>query len=514
MKAIIKPFHCQGKISAIPSKSAAHRALICAATADGPSRIRLDRSSQDIDATVEALISLGAAIQRDPQGFDVMPIPHQYNRHTIEENPLGRPGQNDPGQAVFPLVNARESGSTLRFLLPVAAVNFATVGFIGEGRLPERPIGPLMAAMAANGAKFSADQLPLTIQGPMTGTAYHLPGDISSQFISGLLLAAPGLKNTVEIHLNSTLESKDYVNITLDVMKRFGVLVNRTTDGYEVPSGQHFGARDYAVEGDWSNAAFFLAGGALKGDITMTGLNINSVQGDRGILAVLKDFGATIEIRQSSGSNERIESTAGSSASKAEMIHPIETNQHIEMDHMFRTYYQDESDLDVDNNLDVENNLDVGSDPKLMAEIGNDGIVDIRITAGTRRNIDVDLSVMPDALPILAVLAASVDGGVSRFTNGRRLRLKESDRLQSVATMIQSLGGVVRELEDGLEVMGTGGLTGGTTASFGDHRLAMAAAMAAIIAKGPVVIEEPWVVEKSYPDFYKDLEKIGGRGNV
>lgn len=136
------------------------------------------------------------------------------------------------------------------------------------------------------------------------------------------------------------------------------------------------------------------------------------------------------------------------------------------------------------------------------------------MSAGTRRNINVDLSRMPDALPILAVLAAAVDGGISRFTNGRRLRLKESDRLHTVATMIRDLGGEVRELEDSLEVMGTGGLKGGTTASFNDHRLAMAAAMAAIICTGPVEIEQPLAVQKSYPGFFEDLKKIGGIVNA
>ncbi len=446
MKMIIEPFRAEGSLSAIPSKSAAHRALICAATAVGDSRILLDKSSVDIDATAQALNSVGADIERTDYGFLVRPIQPNIkdgnNRNDADAD--ADEDEDEVRITAEPLVNARESGSTLRFLLPIAAVNFDRVRFTGEGRLPQRPIGPLLEAMSANGAVFSDTKLPLTIERRMTGTSYRLPGDISSQFVSGLLMASPGLLGDVEIHLSSTLESEDYVNITLAVMADFGVTAEKTADGFRVPGGQTFRGRTSKIEGDWSNAAFFLAAGALSGKVSLTGLDPCSVQGDRGILEVLEAFGArlTWETEEKTG-------------------------------------------------------------PATGASV-------ITCSSGERHNITVDLTRMPDSLPILAVLAASADTGVSYFTNGRRLRLKESDRLHTVAAMITDLGGRVRELPDSLEVFGTGGLQGGTTSSFGDHRLAMAAAVAAVISNSPVVIEDAQAVEKSYPGFYEDLKKTGG----
>ena len=419
MTVRIDPFELNGRVKSIPSKSFAHRALIAASLGEGPSTVTVEKSSIDIDATRDALIALGARIQREGDVFLVTPIELRKD---------------------IPLVNAVESGSTLRFLLPVAAALYNEVRFTGEGRLPDRPIGALLSAMAANGCRFSGEKLPLTIQGPLTGTRYSLPGNISSQFVSGLLLVAPLLKKDVEIRLTSELESKDYVRITTAVMKHFGVIVEESHAGgpdYVVPGGQSFKPCDYEVEGDWSNAAFFLAGGALSGAVTMRGLNNRSVQGDRGILQVLEEFGAHLET----------------------------TDQ------------------------------------------------EIRVAKGERRPITADLSLMPDALPILAVLAASCPLGVSRFYNGARLRLKESDRLKTVATMLRDLGGQVDELPDGLAVHGTGGLKGGTTSSFGDHRLAMAAAVAACITEQAVVIHEPQAVDKSYPDFFEDLKDIGGNSH-
>lgn len=425
MTVKIEPFRCSGRMRSIPSKSFAHRALICAALADGPSRLTIEKSSIDIDATRDALTALGATIQAEGSHWQVRPIELRSE---------------------VPLVNAVESGSTLRFLLPVAAALYKEVDFTGQGRLPDRPIGVLLDSMAKNGCRFTGTRLPLTINGPLRGSHYELPGDVSSQFVSGLLMAAPVLGGDVSIELTSKLESRDYVTITLDVMESFGVRAEdhsgeaptgedpmASAGGYIVPGGQRFRGTDYEVEGDWSNAAFFLVGGALSGDVTMSGLEVRSVQGDRGVLKVLEDFGAVVKTGRT-----------------------------------------------------------------------------IRVAKGGRRPFAVDLSLMPDSLPILAVLAASCDGGVSRFYNGARLRLKESDRLMTVARMIRELGGRVEELEDGLNVYGTGGLMGGTTSSFGDHRLAMAAAIAAVISEGAVEIRQPWAVEKSYPAFYEDLTELGG----
>lgn len=400
-----------GTIRSIPSKSYAHRALICAALADGESMVELDRSSVDIDATAKALQELGATIARTERGWRVQP---------------GRP------PAEPPVVDCVESGSTLRFLLPVAAAILDTVHFTGEGRLPERPLSPLPEQMEKNGCVFSGHILPLTIRGRLQPGRFDLPGDVSSQYISGLLLASPRLGET-EIILSGPLESADYVAMTTDVMQAFGVRVDKKENGYFVPGNQQYTGRVYPVEGDWSNAAFFLAGGALSEGVNMTGLDRASKQGDRRILDALEQFGA---------------------------------------------------------------------------EINWDGTI-VRIIPGGRNPITLDLRQMPDALPILAVLAAGARGD-SVFTGGKRLRLKESDRLQTTATMLRDLGGQVTETDEGLIVHGTGRLAGGTTSSFGDHRLAMAAAVASALCENPVRIREPEAVRKSYPDFFSDYQTIGG----
>ncbi|NLK57778.1 MAG: 3-phosphoshikimate 1-carboxyvinyltransferase [Tissierellia bacterium] len=399
-----------GEIRAIPSKSYAHRALICAALADGPSTVRLARSSVDIDTTAQTLRQLGADIQKDATGFQILPV-----RHTDDT----------------PLLDCAESGSTLRFLLPVAMALKDRARFTGRGRLPARPLSPLLEEMEKKGCVFSGKKLPLTVTGRLAKGSFLLPGDISSQYISGLLLAAPLLGET-EVRLTSGLESAGYVLITTEVMQDFGVKTVRTEHGYTVPGGQHYRARDYAVEGDWSNAAFFLVAGALGGAIRLRGLKADSVQGDRAILDVLRAYGARVDTE--------------------------------------------------------------------------DGILVQRDAA---RPIRVDLRQMPDALPILSVLAASARGE-SVFYGGARLRLKESDRLYTSAQMIRNLGGDAEETEDGLLVRGTGKLTGGTTSSFGDHRLAMASAIASLLCDEPVRIEEPEAVNKSYPAFFSDFQQLGG----
>lgn len=415
MKAIIYPKKLSGTLKSIPSKSFAHRALICAALAKGNSDITIDRSSVDIDATAAALSALGAEIHRDGEILLVKPV------------------QKAEG---IPIVDAVESGSTLRFLLPVASALYDSVYFTGSGRLPERPLGPLLDTMQKNGCEFSTDRLPFTTRSRLSGTSYRLPGDVSSQFVSGLLMTAPLLNDEVNITLTSPLESADYVAITIDVMKRFGVSVEETKTGYRVQRGQLYCGCAYEVEGDWSNAAFFLVAGVLGDSVSLSGLKADSVQGDRGILDVLEQYGAEI------------------SAGDPILCFPKERNP-----------------------------------------------------------IQVDLSKMPDSLPVLAVLAASVKG-ISRFTNGKRLRLKESDRLSTVRQMITDLGGHAEEIGDELRVYGTGTLQGGRTSSFGDHRLAMAAAVAASICVNPVEIEDAMAVKKSYPDFYRDYEKLGGTVDV
>ncbi len=280
MIARITPANLGGIVRAIASKSDAHRLLILAALSRGETRLVMEQRSEDIDATISCLRALGAEIALLPDGVFVRGI------EQVRENPL---------------LDCGESGSTFRFMLPVACALCEHARFTGSGRLPERPIGELMRVMQAQGVAFSAEQLPFATTGKLSGGDFALPGNVSSQYLTGLLLALPTINEDSTISLTTRLESAGYVDITLHALKRFGVQV-RVQDGvYAVSGGQAIQSPGtLPVDGDWSNAAFFLAAGALGDPVTMTGLNPDSPQGDKAILDALRQFGAHVEKKQDS----------------------------------------------------------------------------------------------------------------------------------------------------------------------------------------------------------------------
>ena len=275
MIATISPAKLTGTIPAIASKSDAHRLLILAALSKGETRMMMEQRSEDIDATISCLISLGAEITILQDGVLVRGI--------------GKVADN-------PLLDCKESGSTFRFLLPVACALSERVRFTGGGRLPERPIGDLMKQMQAHGVSFSGERLPFETRGLLAGGACSLPGNVSSQYLTGLLLALPLMKQDSTISLTTRLESAAYVDITLDALARFGVRVETQGEQYKVFGGQAISSPgELRVDGDWSNAAFFLAAGALGNPVTLTGLRLDSPQGDKAILDALRRFGAGVE---------------------------------------------------------------------------------------------------------------------------------------------------------------------------------------------------------------------------
>ena len=416
MNIVIEPSPLKGEIAAIPSKSVAHRMLICAALADGPTTLRIPKTSDDIDATADCLRALGAAITVNNEDYIVEPIAQIEN---------------------IPLLDCGESGSTLRFLLPVTAAAADRCRFDGHGRLPERPLSDLTDAMKEHGVSFDGEKLPFTIGGRLRGGIYRLPGNVSSQYITGLLLALPLCEEDSVIELTTALESASYIDITLSVLKTFGITVHCERNRYIIPGKQVFRSPGtLPVEGDWSNAAFFLTAAALNNDITMTGLNPNSAQGDRKIIALLEQLGAVTQ-----KDNGRL------------------------------TLRSDEL-----------------------------------------KGCTIDIQDTPDLLPVLSVAAAFAQGETT-FINAARLRLKESDRLASSAAMIENLGGRAEVGEDELTVYGTG-LIGGTVESCNDHRIAMSAAVAATRCSKPVTILNAEAVKKSYPGFYNDYNKTGGKAHV
>jgi len=397
---IVTPGPLAGAVRVPASKSAAHRLLICAALADGPTRIALSATNRDIEATAACLRALGAGIERQGSFMSVSPI------------------ARIPESAVL---DCGESGSTLRFLLPVAAALGVKATFTGHGRLPGRPNAPLVDALRAHGARIDNDLLPMAVSGPLTGGRWTLPGDVSSQYVTGLLFALPLLDGDSEIELTTPLASAAYVDMTLQALRQFGIAVEPTDSGWRVPGSQRYRTPGEAeVEGDWSAAAFWLAANAMGARIDVQGTCPDSVQGDRAVAGLL-----------------------GRSA--------------------------------------------------------------------------IDATHVPDLVPALAVAAVRLPQRTV-ITGAARLRLKESDRLQTVADLLSALGHGVTVTEDGLIV--DGGEPTPCEAPVravdgaNDHRIVMAAAVAAAFADKPVRITDAGAVEKSYPDFFRDFTSLGGKAHV
>ncbi len=404
-----------GCVRAPASKSAAHRLLICAALADGPTVLECRDISNDIAATAGCLAALGARIERTENGFFVTPI----DRKRL------------PASAAC---TCGESGSTLRFLLPVAAALGADADFYPEGRLPSRPLSPLYEEMVAHGVKLSPQgSVPFSVRGKLTAGDYTVAADVSSQFISGLLFALPLVPGESKIHLTGKFESRSYVDMTVDALRRFGVRIGFENNTYSVHGGEYRTPGNVRAEGDWSNAAFWLCAAAAGEDpVTVTGLNSGSLQGDRAIVDILKDFGAHVEL-----------------ADDSVTVYP--------------------SDL---------------------------------------RGMRINAENIPDLVPVLAVTACAAAGETVIY-NAARLRLKESDRLNAVCALIRALGGEAEETPDGLRISGKK-LSGGVCDSFGDHRIAMSAAVASAQCGGNVTVTGAEAVSKSYPRFWEDLALLGG----
>ena len=458
MDITITPAKLHGTVPPVPSKSDLHRALICAALADAPTEILLPSPSpvsEDIRATAACLKALGAGIEgdfgnsKDPETgrIRVTPVRAVPKRVVLE---------------------CGESGSTARFMIPVAAALCKEAHFTGSGRLPERPLSPLTAELEKHGYACSSDHLPLTMtrtekagasvpgifpENPVPGIfpgnpvpdsipEYSLPGSISSQFITGLLLAAP-LTGGVRIRLSTPLSSASYVDMTIDTMERFGVTVNRTADGFEVLPASYRSPGTYRTDGGWSSAAFFIAADVLSSD---------PASYDRSAADTLPDPEHAVfvtDLRRDSLQGDRV-----------------------------------------------------------IAEIADD--FRKRRTEGDPPEMTIDADSIPDLVPVIAVMAALTPGR-TRIVNASRLRLKESDRLRTTAEMLSSLGAEITEQDSGLLISGKESLAGGTVSGCGDHRIVMSAAIASIGCRSEVTILGAEAVAKSYPSFWEAFAALGGR---
>ena len=290
MNVTITPARLEGTVKAPASKSEAHRLLICAALSPETCDIDCDTTSQDIDATAECLRALGAQVTRTRLGFRIVPIPRDETG-----SPRARRGA---------LLDCGESGSTLRFLLPVAAALACDARLTGHGRLPERPLSPLYEELVAHGSELGPKGImPLSVGGSLSAGRFTIAGNVSSQYVSGLLMAAPLLDQPTEVLVMEPVESLPYIDLTIAALREFGVEVARkkvtTPDGgaLSLTAGPRPGLVSpggVTVGGDWSNAAFWLCAAALGNPVRVTGVSPDSVQGDRAVLGALALLGARV----------------------------------------------------------------------------------------------------------------------------------------------------------------------------------------------------------------------------
>lgn len=269
MNIEIKPGLLSGTVNVPPSKSVSHRALICAALAGGKSVVKNLLRCADTEATMSVMTALGARFE--PRGNDML-VTGIENAPELADADCG------------------ESGSTLRFLVPVAAALGVSCTFSGKGRLPERPITPYFTELKKNGIIFDGNTMPYKINGQLKSGVYSLSGDISSQFVSGLMFALPLLPGDSEIILTSPLQSKPYADMTAAILKSFGVNVNETESGYFIPGGQKYLPRETEIEGDLSQAAFFLVADCLGSKVKIGNLSNSGLQGDSEIIALAERF--------------------------------------------------------------------------------------------------------------------------------------------------------------------------------------------------------------------------------
>ena len=393
MNLIIKPSVAKGEISAPPSKSYAHRYLIASALSNGEGLINGIIDSDDMEATLKCICTLGVSVKRQNQAVTV-------KSHTLKKS-----------EREF---YCNESGSTLRFFIPIALALGGTNTFYGTKKLLSRGISVYEDICREQGIKVEKSPDKIIFTGKLHSGVFNVKGNISSQFITGLLFALPLLDDDSVINITTDLESSGYVDITLDVLKKFNIEIKRENNSFYIKGKQEYKLQNVTVEGDMSNAAFLDAFNLLGGDVSVIGCNKNSYQADS--------------------------------------VYP----QHM---------------------LSLKN--------------------------GTP---EIDLSDCPDLAPILFALAASQNGAI--FTGTKRLKIKESDRAEAMATELRKFGIDVSVYENSV-IVHKGEIKKPTETLYGhnDHRIVMALSVLSTIYGGE--IEGCEAVSKSYPSFFDDIQSLG-----
>lgn len=424
MKVVIRPSILTGHVTAPPSKSYTHRAIILAALAGGKSHVKNALISDDTKATIEACKLLGAKINLKGENIEIEGVNGRFPK---KKSPI--------------IINCGLSGTTIRLLTAVSALSPSEIILTGEPRLLARPIGELVRVLNSLGVsiKASGDNQfpPVKIKGgSFIGGKITVSGTVSSQFISALVIISPFAKKDTKITVEN-LKSAPYVDITIDMMKSFGVKVDKNGNTYKVKVGQKYNARQYTVEGDYSSASYFFAAAAVThSKIIVDNLNPKSVQGDKFFLEVIEKMGCQI-IR---------------------------------------------------------------------------GKKSVTVVGDKLKGVDVDLGNYPDIVPTVSICAANASG-TTKIANIAHLRVKESDRIAAIENELRKMGVNVETSRDTLRIQGRA-LSVEKKAiinTYNDHRIAMSFAVAGLVAEGKTVINNAEVVNKSYPNFWTDLQKLGSR---
>ncbi len=410
-----------GTVTAPPSKSYTHRAMVLGALTHSSFSLVNPLLSEDTRATLDALYSLGTEFRSTTKGVTIHCEELKGSRAVID---------------------AKNSGTTIRLIAGVVSLLPSTTTLTGDESLVRRPMGPLVDALSQLGAKVSyhgaSGRPPISVTGPITGDRADIPADISSQFVSSLLIACSQKKGDTQIRLEGELRSRPYVDITLQMLEEFGARTAENEEGFLVEGEQQLSRETYTVPGDYSSASFPLAAAAISGgDVTVRNLNVASPQGDKAFLDHLKAFGAKV----------------------------TRTDRAV------------------------------------------------RVESAGLSGTDIDVRHTPDLFPILAVIGAVADGKTV-LSGGENLKEKESDRIATTVRFLHDMGAAIVPNSDGCEIKGVQKLHGANVKTEGDHRILMAAAVAALAASSETVIDDTDSFNVSYPGFVRDLHQLGCRVEV
>ena len=416
MNIVVNNSKCQGEVKIPTSKSDLHRAIFAASLAKGTSIIQNVTLSNDVNATINAFRNLGATIT------------HKDDTLIIE-------GLKDFENRISNRINCDECGSTLRFIIPILGMFKKEFIIEGSPSLLSRPLDIYEEIYKKQQLKLKKEKHRILLQGQISSGDYVLKGDISSQFVSGLLFYLPLLKEDSSIEIIPPFESESYVNMTIKTLKEFGIeIIKESPLKFIIKGNQEYKPRVYVAEADYSQFAFFAVLGAINGDITCRGLNKSSIQGDKVILDILKSFNVNYEF--------------------------------------------------IDDKITVYKSNDL-------------------------KGSVIDLSDCPDLGPVCMILSLFSKTPV-KIINIKRLRLKESNRVESMVENLRKLNAIIEVHEDYMIVYpSTLKATKEILNSYNDHRIMMSLVVAASKVSGATKITNAACVKKSYINFYKDMQEVG-----